>query len=211
MLYKTTFYIYAYIRGTDSETAEAGTPYYIGKGKGRRAFENHGKVPVPKDKTLIVFLERQLTEIGAVALERRLIKWFGRKNTNTGILLNRTDGGEGISGAVRSAEFRQKMSALRAGSIQSAESNIKRSKTLTGKQKPQGHGEKVSAALTGRIRTPEHSLNLSKSHLRRIERMKTDGITVTRSLREVTCPYCNKIGKGGNMTRYHFNNCKQYA
>ena len=24
----------------------------------------------------------------------------------------------------------------------------------------------------------------------------------------VECPYCNKIGKGPNMTRYHFDNCK---
>lgn len=22
------------------------------------------------------------------------------------------------------------------------------------------------------------------------------------------CPYCGKEGSGGNMTRYHFNNCK---
>lgn len=27
---------------------------------------------------------------------------------------------------------------------------------------------------------------------------------------EKTCPHCNKTGKGGNMTRYHFNNCKEY-
>lgn len=25
---------------------------------------------------------------------------------------------------------------------------------------------------------------------------------------ERTCPHCNKTGKGGNMERYHFNNCK---
>jgi len=26
---------------------------------------------------------------------------------------------------------------------------------------------------------------------------------------ERTCPYCNKTGRGGNMTRYHFDNCKE--
>lgn len=26
--------------------------------------------------------------------------------------------------------------------------------------------------------------------------------------KKVCCPYCNKIGAGSNMTRYHFNNCK---
>lgn len=29
---------------------------------------------------------------------------------------------------------------------------------------------------------------------------------ITHSTR--ICPYCNKSGKGSNMTRYHFNNCK---
>lgn len=27
-------------------------------------------------------------------------------------------------------------------------------------------------------------------------------------LKEVVCPHCGKIGKGPNMTRYHFENCK---
>ena len=34
------YYVYAYIRGEDSSTAKAGTPYYIGKGK--ESIEEHG-------------------------------------------------------------------------------------------------------------------------------------------------------------------------
>ena len=91
------FYVYAWLRETSSRTAKAGTPYYIGKGKGRRAWKHGG----PKNHNLIVMLETGLTELGALALERRYIRWFGKKSDKTGILINLTDGGDGISGTKR--------------------------------------------------------------------------------------------------------------
>lgn len=99
------YYVYAYIRSSN------GTPYYIGKGKGNRAFKRHTSISVPKDKTKIVFLETNLSEIGALAIERRMIRWWGRKDQNSGVLLNITDGGEGVSNP--SEETRKKISANR--------------------------------------------------------------------------------------------------
>lgn len=92
------YYVYAYIREKDSLIARAGTPYYIGKGREDRAYDYHKNVSTPRDKSKIIFLETNLSEIGAFGLERRLIKWWGRKDLRKGILLNRTDGGDGGSG-----------------------------------------------------------------------------------------------------------------
>lgn len=89
------YYVYAYLRSKDSKTAKAGTPYYIGKGCKRRLYEKHGTIPVPTDKSLIIFLEQRLTNVGALAIERRLIRWYGRKDLGTGILRNMTNGGDG--------------------------------------------------------------------------------------------------------------------
>jgi hypothetical protein len=105
------FYVYAYLRNKDSLIAKAGTPYYIGKGKNDRAYEKHCHgIRVPKDKNYIIILEDNLTEIGAFALERRMIEWWGRKDKGTGILLNRTNGGPGSEGLIMPLKSRKIMS-----------------------------------------------------------------------------------------------------
>jgi len=103
-----SFYIYAYLR-------EDNTPYYIGKGKGDRAFQNHKSISIPKDKNRIIIIEKNLTELGAFALERWLIRWYGRKDNNTGILRNRTDGGEGQSGRIIPKHLKEYYSNLYKG------------------------------------------------------------------------------------------------
>jgi hypothetical protein len=92
------YYVYAYLRTHTSNIAAEGTPYYIGKGSGNRAWSKGiREIRPPNNYNYIVIMESDLTLTGALAIERRMIKWYGRIDIGTGILRNKTDGGDGAS------------------------------------------------------------------------------------------------------------------
>jgi hypothetical protein len=109
MVNPNRFYTYAYLR-VDR------TPYYIGKGNGDRVYyKSKYEVKPPKDKSRILFLKQNITEEEAFRHEKYMIAVFGRKDLGTGILRNRTDGGEGSSGWVPDEEFRKNVSKMHKG------------------------------------------------------------------------------------------------
>lgn len=100
------YYTYAFLR-------EDGTPYYIGKGKGYRIHDKKGRPCNLPPKERIIKLKQNLTEEEAFRHEKYMISVFGRKDLGTGILHNKTDGGEGTSGLVHKEQSKIKMATCR--------------------------------------------------------------------------------------------------
>lgn len=104
------YYVYAYLRTDQS-------PYYIGKGKGNRAYANHvrsnGTNLLPKNKSNIKIIAHKLSEHEAYLLEQTLIKIYGRKDQRTGILRNKADGGEGRTGPLTYSDESKKIRTLK--------------------------------------------------------------------------------------------------
>ena len=138
------YYTYAYLR-------EDRTPYYIGKGKGNRIYSTHKRIKPPKDKSRIIYLKQNLTEQEAFRHEIYMIAVFGRKDLGTGILRNRTDGGEGASGCIPSEESRKKMS----GKIRSEEHRKKLSESNKNKTHSEETRKRMSDAHKGKILSEE--------------------------------------------------------
>jgi len=202
----TIYYVYAYLRKSDN------TPYYIGKGKGNRAFAKHNRVPVPKDKSRIVFLKENLNETDAFAHECEQIRLHGRKDLNTGILLNRTDGGDGASGLIFSEETRKRLSEANTGRKESSEEiERKRQRQLGQKHSPERNAKR-SAALKGRKLSPEHIAKRSATVTGRKQSAELIEKRVSqlrgRTPKQIECPHCGKVGSVQIMPRWHFDRCK---
>ena len=157
---------------------ENGTPYYVGKGSGKRAFDQHlFHVPPPRSRIVIQYWT---DEEESFEMEKWYIRLFGRKDNGTGILRNLADGGAGgAAGRLCTQKTRDKLSAALTGRKLTqqhcrkiAEANI--GKTLThetrekissvqkGKIIPKAARQNMSAAQKGRRHTQETREKLRK-------------------------------------------------
>ena len=158
------FYVYAYLR-------KSGEPYYIGKSLGIRAWiqhrQNNKGVHTPPAHQIII-ISYNLLEIGAFTLERKLIRWYGRKNNKTGTLHNRTDGGEGASGLVQSTETKLKRAESNRGKTRSAKTKDQTRQSLLGVKHSIERRIKNSAGHTG-LKQSEETIEKRRATLKKVK------------------------------------------
>lgn len=193
------YYVYAYLR-------EDGTPYYIGKGKGKRAWDKINRNVYPKpDLSNIVICENNLTNIGALALERRLIRWHGRIDQGTGILRNKTNGGDGNDGWIPSQETRDRISETNSGKLKGVTFAER-----FGEAKAKEVSQKMSDALKHKEKTylkgktyeeiygEKRALELKEIRSRR----KGHKVINFTKPQKIECSHCNKLFDPGNLKRH---------
>jgi hypothetical protein len=141
------FYTYLWLR-------EDGTPYYVGKGKDRRAFVSHKGHRPPNDDSRIL-VQEFLSEQDAFLAESLLIALYGRWDLGLGRLKNRTNGGEGAAGLPHSEQSRRKVSEhpnvrLNKGMTMPLETRQKISRTMQERTFSSEHCRRLSLAAKGK-------------------------------------------------------------
>lgn len=153
-------------------------PFYVGKGSGdRKDFHvrsvNHANADNPMKLNLIKkiiseglsvqieVVSDNLNETTAFENEKKLIRQYGRRNNNTGILTNMSDGGAGNAGRVYNPEHGAKISQALTGKKRPdvAYRNQQKNKEMWETRKAEGwtHSDDVKARLSEQSKLRKHS------------------------------------------------------
>ena len=174
------WYVYAYLRSKHG-FGRKGTPYYVGiASRANRPFERHS-CPIPTNRAYVRVMRSSLSRQEANKWEQRYVTKYGRKDLGTGILLNRTDGGDGSPGHVMPPEAVMRIAAAHRGKINSPETRARMSVAHKGKIISQEQREKLRHANLGKKQSPE---TIEKKPL-----LKEDGVcrSLTKSRFHAAC------------------------
>jgi hypothetical protein len=172
------YYTYAYFD-------ENNIPYYIGKGKGNRAWDKNHSVRVPTNDKIIL-LKKNLSENEAYRHEVYIISILGRKNKKTGILENKTDGGDAppvfvshteetkqkMRNRKHSEETKKKIGEKSKGRIFPEDAKLYLSNLYKGRKLSDKTKEKLSKSLCGKPKSEETKRKMSKAKKQMSEETK---------------------------------------
>jgi hypothetical protein len=218
-------------------------PFYVGKGTGRRCYQhltearsgrnNSHKCNVIRKilslgmEPVIKVVDSGLTEAVAFELEEFLIQELGRHDKSSGHLTNKTNGGEGASGAIRTHEMKRKISAFvtENNPMHRDEVRLKTSgKNHWNYGQPAANlgmkwTDEQRAAQSKRFSGEHHNLfgkPCSEARKAAIKAAttgvkKSTTINMRKPRSKVECPHCGKVGGSNTMHRWHMDNCKEKA
>jgi len=212
------YYVYVYYREKSSLHGEVGSPYYVGIGKDKRAWtKGKGEVGKPTNKKYIIIEKTNVSVSTAKNIEIALVSYFGRIDLGTGILRNKTNGGDGTNGWVPTKEqLENKRTAAEENwkdetyRKKHSEGVKKGSNTIEAKENYSNASEKrwavkrediIKAQREGNQR-PEVKANRSK-----VETAKWQDEKFIKKM-TVTCEHCYRTMLKGQHNRWHGDNCK---
>lgn len=146
------FYVYVWRRPD-------GVPFYVGKGRGRMAYNIYDRSPEfseihSRGGCTVEIVDEFVHESQALAYEVELIARYGRSAIG-GTLVNKTDGGDGCAGHIKTADTIEKWRAKNVGRKRSKEAGTRISAAKMGHPVSEETRAKISSAARKRFEDPE--------------------------------------------------------
>lgn len=172
-----------------------------------RAYDKNHRVRPPVDRTMIVFVARDLSESAAHAQEIETISKYGRIDNGTGCLRNLTNGGEGQCGRIQpESERRWRSEWMREQMRIHPHSKEARERIAAGsrgkKRRPQSEEQRAATSLrfrgnkyrAGKILSEEHKQKIREGNKSKV--VSEDTRAKLRAINLGRTPPCAGWNKG---------------
>lgn len=161
----------------------AGVPFYVGKGKRRRAYDTKSRSDefrsiYDRGGCTVEIVDWFIHESQAHAHEARLIEKYGRRDCG-GLLVNKTDGGDGAVGCTPTETTRAKIREAKLNLCASSRANI--SASLKGRTLSETHRERIGDANRRRVYKAETLSRMSAAMRLAAPRGEYKGVTFDKS------------------------------